>query len=251
MKEVPRFGTVRDPGELWVADLDSGHSEPLAPGFQPVAYDISFDGQQIVMEAEDSEGKPRLWLAPFGRQSAPRQIPNVEGQEPIFGPNGEIFFRRTEGSSGFVYRVRPNGTELRKALDQSVLDLGGVSPDGRWIEAWSPLPGNRPAAQQVFPLGGGSPVVIGGTTWLQWSPAGDSLWLSGGAIADDRTYIVPLRQGKALPRIAAGGFRSEEEVARLPGARRRDGAGVPGPTPDVYAFYRGTTQRNLYRIPVP
>ena len=80
---------------------------------------------------------------------------------------------------------------------------------------------------QVFPLGGGSPVVIGGNTWLQWSPAGDSLWFSGGAIADGRTYIVPLPQGEALPRIPAGGFRSEQEVARLPGARRIDGQGCP------------------------
>ena len=34
VKAVPRLaGTNRDPGEVWVADLDSGHSEPLAPGF--------------------------------------------------------------------------------------------------------------------------------------------------------------------------------------------------------------------------
>ena len=26
---------------------------------------------------------------------------------------------------------------------------------------------------------------------------------------------------------------------------------VAGPSPAVYAFYRGTTQRNLYRIPIP
>jgi hypothetical protein len=26
---------------------------------------------------------------------------------------------------------------------------------------------------------------------------------------------------------------------------------VPGSCPDVQTFYRGTTQRNLYRIPIP
>ena len=36
VKAVPRFGTNRDPGEVWVADLESGRSEPLVPGF-PVA----------------------------------------------------------------------------------------------------------------------------------------------------------------------------------------------------------------------
>ena len=72
------------------------------------------------MEAPDGEGKPRLWLAPFDRRSPPRQIPGVEGRSAHFGPSGEIFFRHTEGSSGFVYRVRPDGTGLRKALEQPV-----------------------------------------------------------------------------------------------------------------------------------
>src|SRR5450759_5683682 len=35
------YRIVRDPGELWVADLNSGHSEALAPGFQPLEYDLS------------------------------------------------------------------------------------------------------------------------------------------------------------------------------------------------------------------
>ena len=45
VKAVPRLSErIRDPGEVWVADLDSGRSEPLAPGFQPLDYDISPDG---------------------------------------------------------------------------------------------------------------------------------------------------------------------------------------------------------------
>ena len=144
VKAVPRLtGTNRDPGEVWVADVDSGHSEPLAPGFQPLDYAISRDGKQMVMEAPDGEGKPRLWLAPFDRRSPPRQIPGVEGRSAQFGPSGEIFFRYTEGSSGFVYRVMPDGTGLRKALEQPVFYLVAVSPDGRWIQAWAPNPGAR------------------------------------------------------------------------------------------------------------
>ena len=79
-----------------------------------------------------------------------------------------------------------------------------------------------------------------------------AIWGDTGAIIpENRTYLVPLPRGQALPRIPAGGFRSEEEVARLPGARRIDESGVrPGPSLDVYAFYRGAAQRNLYRIPI-
>jgi len=79
-----------------------------------------------------------------------------------------------------------------------------------------------------------------------------AIWGDTGAIVpESRTYLVPLPRGQALPRIPAGEFRSEEEVARLPGARRIDESGVrPGPSLDVYAFYRGAAQRNLYRIPI-
>jgi hypothetical protein len=67
-----------------------------------------------------------------------------------------------------------------------------------------------------------------------------------------RTYIVPSAPCQILPRIPAGGFRSVDEIGLLPGARRIDAEPIaPGPSPDVYAFYRGTTQRNLYRIPIP
>jgi Periplasmic component of the Tol biopolymer transport system len=251
VKAVPRFGTNRDPGEVWVADLDSGRSKPLAPGFPVLDYDISPDGRQVVLEAPDAAGKPRLWIAPFDRQSPPSPIPNVEGRMALFGPSGEIFFRHIEGSSSFAYRVRPDGTELRKAIEQPILAASGVSPDGRWIEAWAPLPGNRPSAVQIFPLRGGSPVVIGSNPFLQWSHTGDSIWISGGAVAYGRTYIVPLTWGKTLPPIPPEGFRSEQEVASLPGAHRIDFRGAPGPTRDVYAFEPRTVQRNLYRIPIP
>jgi len=251
VKALPRFGTTRDPGELWVADLDSGHSDPLAPGFPVLDYDISPDMQQVVLETEDREGKPRLWLAPFDRRSPPRQIPNAEGLQAKFGPGGEIYFRRADGSSAFLYRVNQDGTGLQKAVEQPVLSLSNVSPDGRWIEAWAPLTGNRPSAVQMFPLGGGSPVIIGSNTFLQWSSSGDSLWISGGAVPDGKTYIVPLLPGKILPPISPEGFRSEQEIASLPGARMIETQGAPGRTRDVYAFERRTVQRNLYRIPIP
>ncbi|HEY6343869.1 MAG TPA: protein kinase [Bryobacteraceae bacterium] len=257
VREPPsEFDYYRDPGEVMMADVQSGRSEPLAPGFQVLNFDISSDGKQIVMEAADA-GKPRIWLAPLDRSSAPRQIPNVEGVEPKFGPGGEIFFRHVEGGSaaggslGFIYRMHSDGSGLRKALDQPVLDCGDlltVSPDGRWIYAWTPIGGNGPAAGQVLSLTGAPPVVIGGTTGLRW--------VAGGVLIatqlDVRSFFVPLPPHQMLPAVPAGGFRSDEEIARLPGARRVDRQYVVfGPSSDVYAFYRDTAHSNLYRIPLP
>ena len=50
--------------------------------------------------------------------------------------------------------------------------------------------------------------------------------------------------------MPVGGLRTERDVAQLAGARKVDAVVVPGASPDDYAFYRTTTQRNLYRIPI-
>jgi len=251
VKEAPDdLKFTKEPGEVWVAEVGSGRSEALVPGFQALDYDVSADGQQVVMETEDAQGKPRLWLGASDHRSPPTPILNVEGRTPKFGPSGEIFFR----SAGAVYRVRPNGTGMRKAFEQDIFLMHGVSPDGRWILAWAKLPGG-PVATQAIPLDGGPPVAISGRGRLHWSADGRILSLLGGRngfIREGRCYLIPLPPGEALPRIPVGGFHTEEEVAALPGVRKIEEMGVvPGPSADVYAFYRGATQRNLYRIPIP
>ena len=96
-------------------------------------------------------------------------------------------------------------------------------------------------------------VLIAGTlsAW-HFSPDGHFISISGGPVAGGRSYLVPVPPGQALPNIPAVGFRSEQELAGLQGARRIDTEElVPGPSADVYAFYRSTGQQNLYRIPIP
>jgi len=235
----------RNPGELRIADLETGRSEPVVRGFAVIGYDISDDGQKVVLWTADREGKTRLWLARIDRGTPPMQIPNVEGSEPMFGPDGDIFFRHLEGMTTYLYRIHPDGTGLRKALAEPVFILFDVSPDRRWIVAWGPLPGDGTPAILAYPLDGGPPRQIGdGFTRLSWTLDGRSALIN--------SYFVPLAPGEMFPKIPAGGFHSDEEIARLPGARRIEGDRVvPGPSPETYAFYRGTTQRNLYRIPIP
>jgi hypothetical protein len=48
-----------------------------------------------------------------------------------------------------------------------------------------------------------------------------------------------------------GGFQSEAELLRIRGVQQIDTPDVtPSLDPDVYAFSRVSTQRNLYRIPL-
>lgn len=251
VKDVPFSGTTtyREVGDLWIADLRSGRSRPLAD-FPVHDYDISPDGSQVVIEADDRDHKPRLWLAPIDGSSPPRKIPDVEGRQAVFGPGGEIIFRRIEGQSGFAYAVQPDGTGLRRAVEQPVLAVTGASPDGRWIEGWAQLPGSRIPEVQLFSRTGGPPALLGSSVWWQWSRDRRTLWMQGGPIAQGRSYAIPLAPGEIVPPVPPDGFRFEEEVARLPGAQRIDAIGAPGPALDTYAFEHRTIQRNLYRIPI-
>src|SRR5258706_15356215 len=164
--------------EWWLAELDSGRSEPLLPGIAVAlpgsapsvlaGYDISPDGRQVVVASPDSGGKLRLWLAPLDRRSPPRQIPNIEGEQPVFGATGEVFFRRVEGTSAFLYRVREDGGGLRKAIDLPVVALMGESPDRNWL-----VVGSREGLV-IFRVDGGAPLQtrIQGRTLLRWSEDG-------------------------------------------------------------------------------
>ena len=221
-----KFAWYRNPGELRIADLESGRSEPLVRGFQVLDYDISADGQQVVMWTMDREGKPRLWVARVRSELVARTDPECGGSSlPDLG--------RTATSSFATWKGRPR---LFTAFTRMAPDCGrrshnlcsfmrAVSPDGRWISAWAPLPGNGTPASQAFPLGRGSssPNRRRSLLHLEWSLDGRSAFLGG--------YLIPLPPNEALPRIPAGGFHSEEEIAHLPGARKIDAQGVvPGPS---------------------
>jgi serine/threonine protein kinase len=244
--------------ELWVAEFDSGRSEPLLPGFALAptgdaslgGYDISPDGRQVVVAAPDSDGKLRLWLAPLDRRSAPRQIPNIEGEQPVFGATGEVFFRRLEGTSAFLYRVHENGGELRKAIDLPVIGLLGESQDRNWLVLGS----LASAGLVIFRVNGGAPLLtqIAAPADLRWSGDGKHLFVQHRVNKLGKAYVLPLAPGHLLPESIVHGLPSEQEILKLPGARvilSNDVA--PGPTADIYAFTRESVQRNLYRVPLP
>jgi Tol biopolymer transport system component len=239
---VSHLGSYPLPGEMRVADVESRRVDVLLPGLSTLDYDVSPDGKRIVVEATAPDGISRLWIAAVDRRSPPRQIPNLEGRQPRFGPGGEIYFRRQDGTAAFVYVVSEDGTGMRRVVEQPVMITGNVSPDGRWITAWS---GAEAAGWQAFPLHGGAPRLLGPTRPWQWSARGDAMVIPSDA--GDTTYLVPLAAGEMfLPEDV----HSEQDVAKLPAARKMDGAVVPGPSPDLYAFQRQTIQRNLHRIPI-
>jgi len=247
--------------ELWMAELDSGRSEPLLPGVAVAmalggssggftkAFDVSPDGRQVVVASPDNGGKFRLWIAPLDRRAPPRQIHDIEGSEPVFGATGEIFFRNVERTSAFLYRVREDGSELRKAFDTPIVSLMGESPDRNWL-----VLGTARGGFAILRIDGGAPLQtpITGRTLLRWSGDGKHLFLNRTLTTRDKTYVFPLTPGRPLPESFIDGLPSEQDIVQLPGVRVIASTDVvPGRTADTYAFTRESVQRNLYRIPVP
>ena len=253
-----RSGGVRNwiSGGLWVADLDSGQRQRLLPDFLMQHYTISRDGQRVVFSAADETGRTPVWLASLNGRTAPRRLTTMDGWAVFFGAPGEVVFGGAEKEVMLIYRIKDDGSELEKLVPTPMLIPFAVSPDGRWVPAQTP---NRPGDSTVYPAGGSSPTRICGDCSqpqgtdvipppLSWTPDGRFVYLKFAA----STFAIPLQPGQMLPPIPPSGFPSKEAVAALPGARLVSEESVwPGPNPSVYAFMKMSTQRNIYRVPVP
>ncbi len=253
-----RITTGADSGvsasELWMADLANGRNERVLPGLTVTGFDLSRD-DRVVASVLEADGKTRLWLAWLDGRTAPTRIPAADGDMPAFGASGEVFFRATEGNSLQLFGIREDGTRRQKITEGGVLIVPAVSPDGEWVTVSSGSHGQRQLT--AYSTRGAAPVhVYAGLGRLRWSRDGKRVYLSiaaadGTAFAAGRTYVLPLPAGSMLPRVPAGGFRGEAEIAALPGVEVLPyGDLAPGPSAAVYAFSRITVTRNLYRIPL-
>jgi eukaryotic-like serine/threonine-protein kinase len=252
-------------GDLWVAELGSGRNEVVLPGFSMTDYAISLDGKRVGFVAVDAEGKASIWEASLDRRFAPRQLaPAIAEARLVFDDAGDLFFAAAEGKVNYVYRIKEDGTGLQKAIPDAILFFIGVSPDAKWVVAFAALPGEEAsAAFMAYPAGGGAPMHLCDRCQVQWAPDGKFLyvsfltWDANGAEQREsqkphKTFAIPLTDSKAFAGLAARGFKSEAQLAALPGVRAIDQPFVlPGPEPSVYAFPKQTVHRNLYRVPLP
>jgi Tol biopolymer transport system component len=259
-------GTVNGAGDLWVAELGTGRNEVVLPGFFITSYTISPDGKRVGFVAVDPQGKASIWEASLDRRFAPRQLATAIAESPVFydQTGSELFFAAAHGNVNFVYRIKEDGTGLQKAIADPIIFLMGVSPDGKWVAAFSALPGEQStAAVMAYPVGGGASLQLCNRCQVHWERDGRFLyvslqaWDANGAEQQHnerahKTYALPLSDGNAFARLAARGFNSEAQFATVPGVRMIDRPFLlPGPDPSVYAFTKQTGHRNLYRIPLP
>jgi Tol biopolymer transport system component len=252
-RRAPAVATGQTPSELWKVDVASGRTDRLFPGQLVSSFDLSRD-DRVVAAITETDGRSRLWWTWLDGREPPRRIPRAEGDIPRFGAGGEIIFRVTQGDTGILQRIRVEDPAAKRIGPIAGSVTGMVSPDGRWLSGTLDPPGYV----LMSTVGEASRRL---TTWaqsarLRWSADGRRAALSvqygeASAFVVGRTYVLPVEPGAVLPAIPPAGFRSEAEIAAVPGVEIIPHGDVAlGSSPSVYAFSRVTTTRNLYRIPL-
>jgi DNA-binding winged helix-turn-helix (wHTH) protein/Tol biopolymer transport system component len=250
----------RQPVELWMAHLDTGHTIRLFPGIplndDRAGFDLSPDGKEIVMDSTDSNGHSQIWVAPLDHRSSPRPI-GSEGLHPVFGPAGDVFFQVPDGNNTFLYRQAPGETGSHKALANPIARFETISPDGNWAVAEASFPGPDAKRSVVgFPLAGGDPRrVCRELCTVRWTTDGNflTIGLPKGSRTTGRyiSLIIPLPSGEDFPPLPPDGIASADDLAAVPGVKVVDELILPGPTGSIYAESRWTVHRNIYQIPLP
>jgi eukaryotic-like serine/threonine-protein kinase len=246
-------------GELLETDLKSGQTQSPLPGVQMSSYDLSPDGKVIAYEVLGANRSSRIWVAALDRRTSPRELSPVSGSDesgPAFGPSGDIYFQSREGQANFAYVIKPDGSGRRKILQEPIIYLDGISPDGKLILANAPVEGeDDKGAMFAFPLAGGKAIrVCKSRCDVQWS--GNGKYFLVGTAADlanatSTTFAIPLHGGEVLPTIPAGGFDFDKASTSLSAALTMNvGPVSAGPDPAIYAFRRLTRRANLYGIPI-
>jgi Tol biopolymer transport system component/predicted Ser/Thr protein kinase len=245
-------------GELWSANLETGHATRLLPDYLTEHYNVSPDGKRVVFLSVDEAGHSQLWLAPLDASSPPRRLASPEyADRALFDPHGGVLFAGGEKGVYYVYHVNDDGTGLRKLLPGTVSFLYAISPDGREVAVW--------VGSDVFvdAYDGSSQTLIcrrcgtageenRGVTPALLSWSSDQKYLYVHSTGTRQTYAVPLRPGQLLPSLPEEGLANLSDAAIFSGAKAfPEPRAFGGADPSVYAYPRVTTHRNIYRIPVP
>jgi serine/threonine protein kinase/WD40 repeat protein len=240
-------------GELVVTDLASRHTQTLLSGIEVAGYSVSPDGKGVVFAAVDKSGLWNLWLASLDETFPPRRIASpVNEDEPTWTDSGYIYFRATEGSQNFVYRMKTDGSGREKVIPSPVLEIVSVSPDGNWAVAWQgPKPG---AMSQVVanPLHDNrEPVAVcDGFCSGRWSADGGTFAVSLATNEGEFTLMAPVSPPGSLPVLPPAGVVNRADMLKVKGAKVLEGSFLASPIPDEYVTRHEDVHRNLYRIPL-
>jgi eukaryotic-like serine/threonine-protein kinase len=248
--------------ELWSIDLTSGRSDRVVPGYGIDAtfpdyfasYAVTQDGNRVAFLKRDAKGISHLWIASTDHRTAPQQLASVENEDsPMFLPNGDLVYRASEGGKNYIYTRQPDGTGRKKLLQEPILDLTAVSPDGRWIVVFEKYDADKdhPYRTVAYPAGAGKPVMMCAACLANWSLDGKYLALQLGLPPNSlsQTYLWAVNGARGLPELPPEGISGPEDLIKSSAEM------VPPRVdsllgPEKYSYTITNIRRNIYRIPI-
>jgi eukaryotic-like serine/threonine-protein kinase len=246
--------------ELWVTDLANWKNERALPGYTIESdsdsnnYSVTKDGQRIVFAKRDDKGLLHLWIASTDHRNAPEMIPSQANEDsPKFLPNGDIIYRTNESGKNYVYTQKADGTGKRRIIDDPILELGPVSPDGRWIIVLQRDDNDleHPYRTTAYPNEGGQVRVMCRTLcFARWSDDGKYMEFFLEAPDGFHATLLPVKQDSVFPDIPKDGFAQGVAAKELEkGIAMKDWA-ESLLSADKYSYTQTKVSRNIFRVPI-
>lgn len=100
---------AREPGELWIANLDGKSARKLVNGFDIPSYDFSPDGRWIVYANSDDDFNREIWIVPTDGSKPAVNISRHPDNDysPVWSPDGKkiAFIGRRAATETDIYYV--------------------------------------------------------------------------------------------------------------------------------------------------
>jgi len=238
-------------------DLKSGENDRLLPGYDIETrgfwkdYMVARDDKHVAFTMKDEKGISHIWIAATDHRGSPVKLESQENEDtPSLLPNGEVIFRAGRDGKNYVYTRRVEGGEEKQVVQEPILNLVEVSPDGKWVvvEVSDNQNAEHPYRTVAYPLAGGAAVTLCmSLCGVGWDTSGAHLVLNHRNMA----FFMPMEKGSEFPPLGAQGIEMSGDLQKVV---KEGGSGYlvveSAVTPDVYAFARTRVRRNLYRIAV-
>ena len=252
-----------DNTELWSTELTSSRSDRVVPGYgidstlldYYASYAVTEDGNRVAFVKRDEKQISHLWIASTDHRTSPQQLASVENEdEPMFLPNGNLIYRASDGGKNYIYTRQLDGSGRKKLLEEAVLDLTAVSPDGRWIVVFQKDDADKdhPYRTLAYPNSGGKPVMMCAACFVKWSVDGKYLALQFSATPGSagQTYLLPVSGEHGLPELPTEGLGGPEDLKKSSRVVQVPRAVDSVLGPDNYSYTVRNIRRNIYRIPI-
>jgi hypothetical protein len=243
--------------ELWRMDLKSGGNDRLLPGYDVETkgfwkeYSVARDDKHVAFAMKDEQRTSHIWIAATDHRGSPVKLESQENEDtPLLLPNGEVIYRASRDGKNYVYKRSVEGGEEKQVVEEPILNLVEVSPDGKWVvvEVSDNQHAEHPYRTVAYPVAGGAPVTLcRRLCGVGWDADGAHLVIN----QHDMALFVPTEKASGLPRLGVEGIELSGESKNLV---KDGGSGFlvveSAVSPEVYAFTRTRVRRNLYRIAV-